>query len=43
MGHSDGVNCMLMADGKIYTGGRDEYLFAVASCATGMLRSFPAN
>ncbi|CAE7246566.1 ZFWD3 [Symbiodinium natans] len=27
MGHSDGVNCMLMADGKIYTGGRDEYLF----------------
>ncbi|CAE7474023.1 ZFWD3 [Symbiodinium sp. CCMP2456] len=27
MGHGDAVNCMLMADGKIYTGGRDEYLF----------------
>ena len=27
LGHGDAVNCMLMADGKIYTGGRDEYLF----------------
>ena len=31
MGHGDGVNCMLMADDKIYTGGRDENLFAGAS------------
>eukprot|EP00438_Fugacium_kawagutii_P014065 Skav204172 [mRNA] locus=scaffold903:464307:469322:- [translate_table: standard] len=27
MGHNDGVNCMIMAEGKIFTGGRDEQLF----------------
>jgi len=27
MGHNDAVNCMLMADNKIYSGGRDEQLF----------------
>lgn len=26
MGHNDGVNCMLMAEGKIFSGGRDENL-----------------
>eukprot|EP00913_Durusdinium_trenchii_P017742 g16673.t1 len=27
MGHNDGVNCMVMADNKIFSGGRDENLF----------------
>jgi len=27
MGHNDGVNCMIMAEGKIFSGGRDENLF----------------
>jgi len=27
MGHMDGINCMIMADGKIYSGGRDSQLF----------------
>mmetsp|Transcript_24154 Transcript_24154/g.54604 ORF Transcript_24154/g.54604 Transcript_24154/m.54604 type:complete len:407 (+) Transcript_24154:240-1460(+) len=27
MGHASGINCMVMADGKIYTGGRDNSLF----------------
>lgn len=28
MGHSDGINCMAMIEDKVYTGGRDNALFA---------------
>mmetsp|Transcript_33886 Transcript_33886/g.79238 ORF Transcript_33886/g.79238 Transcript_33886/m.79238 type:complete len:397 (-) Transcript_33886:174-1364(-) len=27
MGHNDGINCMITAEGKIYSGGRDSQLF----------------